>query len=104
MRVHATTQEDRPASVTPRAPWRVAEVNALPDFRLRVRFNDGLTGIVDLRNAIHSPRAGVFASLAEPAEFARVRVETGAVTWENGLDLAPDAMHAEIRAHGSWII
>ena len=49
------------------------------------------------------PRAGVFAALRDPALFAQVRVEWGAVTWPGGLDLAPDAMHEAIRQSGEWV-
>jgi hypothetical protein len=64
--------------VVPRSPWRVTAVHALPEFRLRVVFADGLTGTVELSGLVHSPRAGVFA------------------------DLAPDAMHAAIQKDGVW--
>ena len=106
MRAESNAGEDSPvalaADVTPRAPWRVTEVEALPGHRLRVVFADGQTGVVDLSGMLHSPRAGVFAALADPALFAQVRLEYGAVTWPGDLDLAPDAMHQAIREHGLW--
>lgn len=85
-------------------PWRVVEAQALPNFRLRVRFIDGLEDTVDMAGLIHSPAAGVFAELADPTRFAQVQVVHGAVTWPGDIDLAPDAMHAAIRgkAVGSW--
>jgi hypothetical protein len=88
--------------VTPRSPWRVTEVEALPDFRLRVAFADGLTGTVELSGLVHSSRAGVFAALADPALFAQVKLDYGAVSWPGELDLAPDAMHAANSEHGVW--
>jgi hypothetical protein len=88
--------------VTPKSPWRVTAVEVLPEFRLRVAFADGLTGSVDLSDLIHSPRAGVFAMLADPALFAQARLDYGAVSWPGDLDLAPDAMHAAIQEHGVW--
>jgi hypothetical protein len=51
---------------------------------------------------VHSPRAGVFAALADPSLFAQVTLDYGAVTWPGELDLAPDAMHAAIREHQVW--
>ena len=89
-------------AIQPTAPWRVREVTALPGNRLFVRFVDGLTGIVDLSALIASPDAGVFARLRDRSRFEQVAVEMGAVVWPGGLDLAPDAMHAEIRRHGEW--
>jgi hypothetical protein len=88
--------------IVPKATWRVAAVEALPDYKLKVRFLDGLEGIVDMRRLIFSPEAGVFAALADAALFAQVYLEYGAVTWPGEIDLAPDAMHRQIEAAGSW--
>ncbi len=55
-----------------------------------------------MSDLVQSPRAGVFAALADPALFAQVRIEYGAVTWPGDLDLAPDAMHTAIKTHGEW--
>jgi Protein of unknown function (DUF2442) len=46
---------------------------------------------------IHAPNAGVFKPLAAPALFAQVFVEHGAVTWPGEIDLAPDAIYAQIK-------
>lgn len=88
--------------VVPHSPWRVTAVEVLSAFRLRVAFADGLTGTVDLSGLVHSPKAGVFAALADPALFAQVALDYGAVTWPGDVDLAPDAMHSEIQQHGVW--
>jgi hypothetical protein len=82
----------------------VTEVEPLPGFRLRVAFADGLTGTVDLSGLVHSPRAGVFATLADPFLFAQVTLEYGAVVWPGELDLAPDAMHTAIQEHNVWTL
>lgn len=92
------------AKITPRSPWRITKVEVLPEFRLRVAFADGLTGIVDMSRLVHSPQAGVFAALADPSLFAQVTLDYGAVTWPGELDLAPDAMHAAIQQHREWIL
>jgi hypothetical protein len=88
--------------VAPRSPRRVIEVEALQGFRLRVTFADGLTGMVDMSRMVRSPKAGVFAALADPSLFAQVRLDYGAVSWPGDLDLAPDAMHAAIQEHAVW--
>ncbi len=90
--------------VAPRSPWRVTRVEALLGFRLQVVFVDGLEGVVDMSGLVHSPKAGVFAALADPRLFAQVKIEHGAVTWPGELDLAPDAMHTAIREHGEWLL
>jgi hypothetical protein len=53
---------------------------------------------------VHSPKAGVFAALADPLLFAQVQLDYGAVTWPGELDLAPDAMYAAIQEHKVWAL
>jgi uncharacterized protein DUF2442 len=108
MQSHADAKEDRAAELTPtvrpRAPWRVADVEALPGFRLRVRFNDGTEGIVELAGFINSDVAGVFAALRDEKLFRQAKIALGAVTWPGELDLAPDAMHRAIKENGTWVV
>lgn len=108
MLTQSTAQKDSSLAVTPpirpRMPWRVTEARACNDFCLRVRFMDGLEGVVDMAGLIQSSRAGVFAQLADPSLFAQVFVEHGAVTWPGEVDLAPDAMHSEIKKTGKWVL
>jgi hypothetical protein len=85
-------------------PWVVEAVEALPGFKLRVRFRDGLEGEVDMDREVHDPNAGVFAELADPERFAQAHVAFGAVAWPGDIDLAPDAMHEQIKARGRWVL
>jgi hypothetical protein len=85
-------------AVRPAMPWRVVSVEALQGYRLRVRFLDGLEGVVDMSGLVVSPNAGVFAALADSEVFNRVFVALGAVCWPDGLDIAPDAIYAKIKA------
>ncbi len=98
---HSTTVA---ADARSRMPWRVVRVVPLDGFRLSVRFADGAEGTVDVSGLIRSARAGVFAQLANKSLFDRVYVDGGAVTWPGELDLAPDAMYAEIKKTGEWIL
>jgi hypothetical protein len=73
--------------------WDVVEVKPEPDYTLFVRFQDGLSGHVRL------PRkelTGVLAPLIDPDFFEQVFIDQGAIAWPGEIDLAPDAMHAEI--------
>jgi hypothetical protein len=76
----------------------------MPGFRLRVRFNDGTVGIVDMAGFINSEAAGVFAALRDENLFRQAGVAMGAVTWPGELDLAPDAMHRKIKEEGKWVV
>ncbi|MGE0259168.1 MAG: DUF2442 domain-containing protein [Alphaproteobacteria bacterium] len=105
MQPHADAEENRATELSPPvrscAPWRVAAVEALPGFRLRVRFNDGTGGIIEMAKFVQSEAAGVFAPLRDEALFRQVTVSLGAVSWPGNLDLAPDAMHRAIAEHGT---
>ena len=69
----------------------VTAARALDSFRLSLRFDDGETGEIDVRDLI--PFEGVFEPLRDAAFFAQVRVnsELGCVEWPNGADL--DTLH-----------
>lgn len=83
-------------------PDDVFEVRAESGYRLVVRFVDGTSGTVDMSALVTSPESGVFGALADPQLFAEVGVSLGAVTWPNGLDLAPDAMYEALRNEPFW--
>jgi hypothetical protein len=104
----ADAEENRTTELIPPvracAPWRVAEVHPLPGFRLRLRFNDGTAGFVDMAKFVKSDAAGVFSSLRDERLFRQVEVRLGSVTWPGDLDLAPDAMHRAVKEHGTWIL
>jgi len=78
-------------------------VEALDGFRLKITFMDGLEGFADLSTLVSSQDAGVFAPLAQPNRFREVMVESGAVAWPEGPDLAPDALYNSISKQGIWI-
>ena len=75
---------------------KIVRVEALEGYRLRVIFDDGVAGIVDLSERLFGP---VFEPLKDPAYFRQVGIdEFGAVCWPNGADLAPDALHSKLRS------
>jgi hypothetical protein len=73
--------------------WDVVEVVAKGDYELFVRFADGARGRVRI-----SPErlTGVLAPLRDRRFFEQVFVNHGAVAWPGEIDLAPDAMYAEV--------
>lgn len=81
--------------------WDVTSVQPQHHLTLTVKFADGLQGTVHFKP---SHLTGVFASLKDEKYFNKVFVNHGAVKWPGELDLAPDAMHAEIKKHGFWVL
>ena len=108
MPIARDADEDRAAAVAPPvaavAPWRIVAVEAVGETDLKVRFVDGLEGLVHMRDLIWSAKPGVFKALRDLAVFGRVHLEHGAVTWPGEIDLAPDAMHDEIARNGHWTL
>lgn len=68
-------------------------VSPVEGYRLKIRCEDGVEGIVDLGEVLSF--RGVFAPLQEPDYFAQVQVdpELGTVSWPNGADLDPDVLY-----------
>lgn len=74
----------------------IIEARSTGGHRLYLRFEDGVDGEVDLRSLLDFK--GVFEPLEDPAEVAKVRVDSdlGTVCWENGADLDPDVLYATL--------
>lgn len=74
----------------------VTGVECLADYQLRLRFEDGVEGIVDVAKLIAF--TGVFAPLKDKTYFAQVRVDVdiGTICWPNGADLDPDVLYAAV--------
>ena len=70
------------------------EVRALPNYRLWLRYPDGVAGEVDLS---HLAGEGVFALWNDPREFEKVHVgPLGNIAWTDEIDICPDALYMEI--------
>jgi len=82
------------AKSNPNSP-RLLTVQHEAEFRLRLRYDDGTEGTVDLSSEIR--KGGVFAALRDPAVFASVGIgEFGQIEWPNGIDICPDSVYLRI--------
>ena len=74
----------------------IVEVQPTRDYRLRLRFEDGSEGEVDVAGMIQFE--GIFAPLKDHAELLKVSVnpELGTICWPNGADLDPDVLYAKV--------
>jgi len=75
--------------------FRIVAFEARPQYRLWVRFEDGVEGEVDLSDMVGK---GVFSRWENAREFAQVFIdaESGAPVWPGELDVAPDALYHEL--------
>lgn len=76
----------------------VAGVAVVADHVLRLLFSDGTAGDVDFSAERWT---GVLEPLNDPAYFAQVILdpEAGTIAWPNGIDLAPEPLYEQARAH-----
>jgi hypothetical protein len=70
----------------------VVEVIYLEGYRLRLRFNDGVTKDVDLEQELYGE---IFEPLRDKQQFQQGRVnrETNTIEWPNGADFAPEFLY-----------
>jgi hypothetical protein len=73
---------------------RVLQVKVLPEYRLELRFDDGVCGVVDLSEAVGK---GVFALWYDPFAFEQVGIgSSGELVWSDRIDLCPDALYLKV--------
>lgn len=76
--------------------FKLLSISPLESHRIEVRFDDGVQGMVDLTPRLFGP---MFEALKDEALFMQATVdEFGAVCWPNGADLAPDALHEQLKS------
>jgi len=73
---------------------KAVEVKALSGYRIWLRYADGVEGEVDLT---HLAGRGVFKAWTDRKVFESVHVdESGAIAWDEELDLCPDALYLRL--------
>ena len=74
----------------------IIDVKHVNDYKLRIRFEDGIEGVIDVATLIEF--RGVFAPLVDPHYFAQVAVnsEIGTICWPNDADLDPDVLYSKV--------
>ena len=75
---------------------RVVDCKYLSGYRLRLRFNDGLEGELDLEAELQGE---VFQPLRDTAFFQQyvLHPELHTIVWPNGADFAPEFLHECVR-------
>ena len=74
----------------------ITTVKPLKDYRLHLIFEDGVEGVVSLKDLIQF--TSVFEPLLNPQYFATVQVNSdlGTICWKNGADLDPAVLYAAV--------
>ncbi len=73
---------------------RPIEVKPLENYRIWVKYSDGVEGVVDLSDLVGK---GVFAVWNDYRDFQKVHIGPGGeIAWSEEIDLCPDAIYLEI--------
>lgn len=65
----------------------VVEARHIGDHRIWLKFNDGLSGEVDLSSELDGP---IFEPLKDVSYFRTFDVRYNTISWDNGADFAPE--------------
>jgi len=69
-------------------------VRALPNFRIEVKFSDGMQGVVDLSDLAGK---GVFCAWDDENCFSQVRIGPNRqIRWSDEIELCPDAVYLRL--------
>ena len=73
---------------------KIVDVNVMPNYRLKLKFDDGVAGTVDLSNLAGK---GVFSYWNDYDSFKKVKIgSSGELIWDNRVDLCPDSLYLEV--------
>lgn len=73
---------------------KIVELKVLENYRLWLRFDDGIEGVVDFSD---KPRRGVYTAWNDYDSFRRARVtEAGELAWDRQVDFCPDALWLKV--------
>ena len=75
---------------------RIVDVRHVGDYRVWLRFSDGLSGEINLADQLWGP---VFEPLNDLKEFAKVQRDaaTETIAWPNGADLSPTWLYERLK-------
>ena len=74
--------------------FKLIQAEPLADYRLCLRYADGVQGVVDLSHLVGK---GVFQLWNDPEAFARVSIGSGGeLCWSDEVDLCADALYLEV--------
>jgi hypothetical protein len=69
------------------------DIKALPDFKLEIKFNDGVEGIVDL-SRLKNGKA--FTFWQEKGNFEKAYIDGEGIAWNENLDIDTLSLYLEI--------
>jgi hypothetical protein len=72
---------------------KIISVKPLPDFKLQIAFDDGVSGRIDLKEYV---RYGIFSVLQNEDSFKNAYTNGYSIAWSEDLEIDALAVYAEI--------
>ena len=69
---------------------RILDVDYMGEYKLRIKFSDGVTKMVDLQPYLTGE---VFGELLDKSKFIQYGLTCVTIEWANGADLAPEFLY-----------
>ena len=71
----------------------ISKAKQVGDYQIELVFNNKIKGVVDLKNTIFTDPRNIFKELKDLNKFKKFKIEFDTLSWENGLDLAPEFLY-----------
>jgi len=71
----------------------ISKAKQVGDYQIELVFNNNKKGVVDLKNTIFTDTRDIFKELKDLNKFKKFKIEFDTLSWENGLDLAPEFLY-----------
>ena len=68
----------------------IQQAEYLDEYKIRLTFNNGRTGIANLEETIFNDRRDIFQKLKDAQNFRAFSLAHSTIVWFNELDLAPE--------------
>ncbi|MCL2832127.1 MAG: DUF2442 domain-containing protein [Treponema sp.] len=68
------------------------------DYTVYVEFNNGQTGIINLKNELEKDHREIIRELLDLEKFNTVKLWHHTLSWDNGVDFAPEYLNEEMLA------
>ena len=78
-------------------PYWVIEIELRENYKIYIKFNDGLSGIIDFQNKIKTDHRSIIRELIDENKFKAIKIERHTLCWDNGVDFAPEYLYDQIK-------
>jgi hypothetical protein len=75
---------------------KLLKARVIRGYRVRLEFEDGTRGVVDLRPLLAGP---AFEAVRDPSAFRKLKVQHGTLAWPGDADLSPEALYVAAAMH-----